>query len=71
MEETQLKPTAYHKWLMQLSKGDKDIIVHLLQRDLLQQNGQTFDLLESTGHQNFKKETFELAADILIEICTD
>jgi len=64
-----IKPTAYHKWLMQTAKSDVGIISQLIKRDVMQQNPQAFELLEATGHKNFTSATFDLAAKIVKVSC--
>jgi len=59
--------TAYHQWLIANSQGDHDELVQLLKRDILDQNPQAFELLETTGDEKFTGETFEKAAKLLLE----
>lgn len=65
--ETVFKATAYHKWLMAKSSGDRQVLAFLIWNDLTGQNPQTFDLMEHIGEEVFNVDSAFNAADYLIE----
>lgn len=65
METLQL--TAYHKYLIERSGGDIDVLALRIFFDAREQNQMAFELLELTGDKTYTRETFVKAAKILIE----
>lgn len=63
-----VEPTAFHKWLMQVSGGQKGLLEFIIRDQALDQNPQVFELLEATGDKTYTPATFEKAADIVIEL---
>lgn len=60
--------TAYHRWLYISHEGDRDEIARQLYVDCYSdQNPQAFDLLADTGDKVFTKETFDKAADLILD----
>jgi hypothetical protein len=62
-----LKLTAYHKWLIERSGGDIDVLALRIYFDARDQNQMAFELLELTGDKAYTRETFVKAAKMLIE----
>lgn len=61
------KLTAYHHWLLKYSNGEKHRLIGMLKWEVIEEkNQQAFDLLEMTGDEKYTAETFEKAADLLI-----
>ncbi len=57
---------AYHKWLLQISKGDRDLLMVAIARDYFKQNEMAFDLIELTGEKTYDHNTFYKAADLIL-----
>lgn len=66
-----MKPTAFHKWIMQSTGGDIDKIVDLLLYEILaNKNQQAFDLLDASN-QNYAEVDFKKVAEYLVKICNE
>ena len=59
--------TAFHKWLMQVSGGDKAKLINKMRKLALNQCLPLFELLAATGDKTYTPETFEKAAQNLID----
>jgi hypothetical protein len=62
-----LQLTAYHRYLIERSGGDIDVLALRIFFDAREQNQMAFELLELTGDKAYSRETFIKAAKILIE----
>lgn len=58
---------AYHKWLLRESNKDKEVLAALIYKDILDQNPMAFELLEITGDVAYDQQTFNKAANLLLE----
>ena len=59
--------TAYHRYLLSESKGDRRHLSVLLYLDVVKdQNPMAFELLAMTGDKKYTEQTFLKIADILI-----
>lgn len=66
----QIKPTAFHKWLMKVTGGDVVTLAELLTHEIINnQNPQAFDLLQATGDKNYTPQTFVKASELVRTIC--
>jgi hypothetical protein len=57
---------AYHKWLIERSGGDIDVLALRIFLDARDQNPMAFELLELTGDKAYTRETFIKAAKIIL-----
>lgn len=65
-----LKPTAFHRWLIQITGGNIKLLTEVLKYEILNnQNPQAFDLLKATGDKNYTPETFVKASEFVKAIC--
>jgi hypothetical protein len=59
--------TAYHKWLIQLCRGDTDCIALQLAHDCWEQNPQALELVQATGDKPiYQRQTFYKAAKLIL-----
>jgi hypothetical protein len=58
---------AYHKYLIERSNGDPDVIALRLFFDAREQNQMAFELLEMTGDEAYTRDTFVKAAKLILE----
>lgn len=67
--EIQIKPTAFHRYLIRETDGDEKNIVQVLRFLVVyERNPQAFELLEATGDVTYTNETFEKAARLVKQI---
>jgi hypothetical protein len=59
--------TAYVKYLLQITQGDKDCLALQLAHDCCEQNPQAIDLVAATGDKAFTRHTFYKAAKLKLE----
>lgn len=62
-----MKQTAYTKWLLQITRGDKDCLALQLAHDCCERNPQALELVAATGDKAFTRRTFFKAAKLIIE----
>ena len=66
-----MKPTAFHKWIMQSTGGDIDKIADLLLYEIVNnKNKQAFDLLDASV-QDYIEVDFKKVAEYLVSICNE
>ena len=64
--------TAFNKWLLRESNGDRGVLVAMLKKEVVSNhNPQAFELLEQTGDKVYTQDTFVKAANLLLAVPLD
>ena len=66
-QEMNTKPIAYMNWLAKAGNRDKEAVIKLLQKDIMDQGELAYEIMELTGDDEFNKKSFAKAADIVLE----
>ena len=66
-QEMNTKPIAYMNWLTKAGNRDKEEVIKLLQKDIMDQGELAYEIMELTGDDEFNKKSFAKAADIVLE----
>lgn len=67
---TELKPLAYHHYLMKATNGDLEDLTLLIRHHVIEDNNpMAYDLLEATGDKTYTSGTFKKAAQLVKDIC--
>ena len=62
-----MEMTAYIKYLLRITQGDKDCLALQLAHDCCERNPQAIDLVAATGDKAFTRHTFYKAAKLILE----
>lgn len=62
-----IKNRAFKMWLRQTTEANKAEMVKLIYTLLSEQNQRAFDLVDEVGGSIYNKESYEKAADLVLE----